>query len=171
MGKIMGCALLLGGVSGFLYSWIRSQREKQKRLEEFIIFLQKSIFAMETEKVKVIDYFTNYISADEQITRTLQKVAERLRQNIYPKGQNAWEEVLKEEEANLDFDKETFGVVLRAGTGFFGRSREENISFLQKSQKELEKMQERIMEKDAQERKVWVPVGMLGGVMVILLFI
>lgn len=171
MGKIVGCALLLGGVSGFLYSWIRSQREKQKRLEEFIIFLQKSIFAMETEKVKVIDYFTNYISADEQITRTLQKVAERLRQNIYPKGQNAWEEVLKEEEANLDFDKETFGVVLRAGTGFFGRSREENISFLQKSQKELEKMQERIMEKDAQERKVWVPVGILGGVMVILLFI
>lgn len=179
MGKIVGIVMLLGGVIGFLYSWICGQKERQKRMEEFIIFLQKSIFAMESEKIKVIDYFSNYVSRKSQIIgdndkvleNILHEIAKRLSMNTYPKGQDAWEEVLREEEANLDFDKETFGVILQVGNGFFGRSCEENICFLQKSLNELEKQQEKLKERDAKERKVWVPVGMLGGVMLMIMFV
>lgn len=171
MGKIIGIVLMLGGIAGILYQWIMLQKARQLRLEEFILFLQKSIFAMETERVKVIDYFAKYVSCDSEITESLREIAKRLGQNTYPKGQEAWEEVLKEEEQNWAFDKESFDVVLHAGNGFFGRSREENICFLQKSLREMEKLQAKIKEKDAQERKVWVPVGMLGGVMIMILLI
>ena len=179
MGKIVGMVFLIGGAAGLLYSWIGGLREKQRRLEEFILFLQKSIFAMETEKVRVIDYFAKYTSQNTQkeskqaeiLERILQEIARRLGTNTYPNGQTVWEEVFKEEEQNLAFDQETFALVLQTGNGFFGRSRAENVGFLKKSLKELEKQQERIKEKDAQERKVWVPVGMLGAVMVTLLFL
>lgn len=162
---------MLIGVAGVLYSWICCQNAKQKRLEEFILFLQKSVFAMETEKVRVIEFFSNYRCSDEVIEDTLQEMACRLSQNIYPKGQSVWEEVLKEKEQNWKFDKETFGLIVGAGNGFFGRNRNENICFLQKSMKELETQKNNIKIKDAQERKVWLPVGMLGGIMLTILLI
>jgi len=179
MGKIVGMFLVLGGVVGVLYSWISMQKEKQMRLEEFILFLQKSIFAMESEKVKVIDYFAKYVyqhsrsaeKCETLLEKSLHKISERLSTNTYPNGQTVWEEVFKEEEQNWNIDKETFGVVLRVGAGFFGRSREENICFLQKSLRELENLQVKINEKDAQERKVWVPVGMLGTIMMLIVFL
>lgn len=170
MGKIVGMLLVLGGVAGVLYSWISVQREKQMRLGEFIVFLQKSIFAMETEKIKVIDYFAKY-KCEPVLEKTLHEIAKRLATNTYPKGQDAWEEVLKEEEQNFAFDTETFEVMLRAGSGFFGRSCEENICFLQKNLQELENLRRVIKEKDAQERKMWVPVGMLGAIMLMIIFI
>lgn len=179
MGKIIGIALVFCGIVGVLYQWIASQKAKQLHLEECILFLQKSIFAMESEKVKLIDYFAKYVSRDSRITRksetalekSLHEIAKRLASNTYPNGQSVWEEVLKEEEQNWALDKETFGVVLHAGASFFGRSREENICFLQKSLRELEQQQAKMKEKDAQERKVWIPVGMLGGLMITILFI
>jgi len=179
MGTIIGIILVLGGAMGCLHSWIRVQKERQIRLNECIVFLQKSVFAMGTEKVKVMDYFAKYKSQDTQIApskdiileRTLHEIAKRLATNTYPKGQAAWEEVLKEEEADFDFDKETFEILLRVGNGFFGRSCEENLCFLQKSINELENQQKKMKERDAQERKIWVPVGMLGAVMLLIIFV
>lgn len=171
MGKIMGVFLVFCGVAGILYTWMMQQKERQMRLEEMLLFLQKSVFAMEKEKVKVIDYFANYISDESKIEKLLHEISKRLAMNIYPNGIVVWEEVFKEEEQNLMFDKATFEILLRTGNGFFGRSRVENICFLQKSIQELEEMQEKMKEKDMQERKVWIPVGMLGTLMTLILFI
>lgn len=165
MWRLIGGALLVFGVTGLLYNWIFEQREKQKRLEKIILFLQKSIYDMETEKIKVIDYFA------KQEFKVLKEISNRLSTNTYPNGQSVWEEVFEEEKQNLSFDKETFQIILQAGNGFFGRSRDENISFLKKSLKELEVQQANIKAKDAQERKVWVPVGMLGAVMIVIVFL
>ncbi|MBQ8518398.1 MAG: hypothetical protein IJ455_02185 [Agathobacter sp.] len=179
MGKIVGIVLAFGGVAGYLYSWIHMQKEKEMRLEEFIFFLQKTIFAMETENVKVMEYFARYESKNGQmcgekgsiLEKSLHEIAKRLATYTYPKGQEAWEEVFKEEEQAWAMDSETFGVMLHAGAGFFGRSRQENICFLQKSIDELEKQQVKLKENDAQQRKVWIPVGMLGTVMLLIVFV
>ena len=171
MGKIIGMVLVLGGIAGGLFQWMEIQKEKQHRIEEFCVFLHKSIFRMESERIKVIDYFANYVSRDQRITEALQEISKRLSQNIYPDGQSVWEEVLNEMDWNLDLDKETYAVILKSGNGFFGRNREENISFLKKQLEELERQQVKSKEKDAKERKVWVPVGMLSGVMLVLLFL
>ena len=80
-----------------------------------------------------------------------------------------WEEVLKEQDWNLD--EEMFSIILKSGNGFFGRNREENSSFLKKQLEELEKQKIKGKEKDAKERKLWIPVGMLSGVMLVILFL
>lgn len=179
MGKIAGILLVLSGVSGVLWSWMIQQKEKQMQLEEVIQFLQKSIFVMENEKVKLITHFEKYTAIDGLkkdknetiLEKTLHEIAKRLESNTYPNGQMVWEEVFMEEEQNWAVDNVTLGLLLQAGNGFFGRCREENICFLQKSIYELEKMREKIKEKDMQDRKVWVPVGLLGAVMLLIMFV
>lgn len=179
MGKIVGIFFVLGGVAGCLYSWVMQQKNRQMMLEELIRFLQKSVFAMENEKIKIVEYFSRYTSMDggmadkdaHVLEKSLHEIAKRLATNTYPEGLLAWEEVFKEEEQNWALDKEIIEVLLRAGNGFFGRSREENICFLQKSIQELEDAKQKVKEKDVQERKVWVPVGMLGALMITILFI
>lgn len=169
MGKIIGIVLLLGGISGSLYQWMQMQKERQKRVEEFGLFLHKSIFAMETERIKVIAYFAKYKGEDSKLTDALQEISRRLRENIYPNGQMVWEEVLKEAKESWNLDKETFDIVLKSGIGFFGFSREENICFLKKQMEELEKRKKINKESDAKERKVWVPVSLLGGIMFVIM--
>ena len=178
MFKVIGGLLVLGGVSGFLQSWIGTQKKQQMRLELFLLFLQKSLYVMQTEKVKVIDYFKRYIDQetvllenhDTTLNQVLEELVRRLSSNNYPNGQMVWEEVFGESES-FQFDSEVFRTIVQAGNGFFGRSREENIGFLKREIKELEKQQEKIKEKHIQERKVWIPVGMLGSLMLVILFL
>ena len=51
MGKIVGIVLLLFGIAGGLYQWLELQKERQMRIEEFCLFLHKSMFRMQTEKI------------------------------------------------------------------------------------------------------------------------
>lgn len=171
MGKVIGILLLFGGIVGFLYDWINTQKACQNRVEAFLVFLHKAMFAMDTENIKLIPYFEQYKCEDGVLNETLQEIAYRLKQNIYPKGQSVWEEVYKEKKQNWDLDEETFGFIIHAGNGFFGKNVSENICFLQKSIKEIELQQKKNKEKSARERKVWIPVGMLSGLMIVILFI
>ena len=169
MGKIGGIVLVLGGIAGSLYQWIEMQRERQMRVEEFCLFLHKTIFQMETEKVKIIEHFAKYDTADAIMKESFQEISKRLRDNIYPNGVLVWEEVLKRK--NWHLDKEMYFIILKSGTGFFGKSREENICFLKKQLEKLENQQIKTKEKDANERKVWIPVGMLSGIMLVILLL
>lgn len=171
--------MVLGGVAGVLNSWITEQKKHQKILDEFIRFFEKSISTMEKERVKVVTHFEKYVSQmlgdinteKNLLSQVLSEIAARLSTNTYPNGQVVWEEVFQEVKQTVAFDKETYAILLQAGNGFFGQSREENIRFLQKSIRELEEQQKKCREKNAQERRVWVPVGMLGAVMLVIILI
>ena len=170
---------MLGGMAGVLYSWSFAQREKMIWLESFLRFLKKSRYAMQSERIKLVDYFKKYIaqdlsartSAETSFTSMLEEMINRLSTNTYPNGQMVWEEVFKEKRQKLQFDNEVFQILVQAANGFFGGSREENICFLEKSIEQLEQQQRNMKEKNVQERKVWIPVGMLGVMMLIILFL
>ena len=143
MWKVIGSVLLLVGAAGVLYSWVLEQREKEKRLEVFLHFLQKSLAFMQTEKLRVVDYFSRYgeiylrSEREAVLERDLGEISKRLASNTYPNGQMVWEEVFQGED--WGFDREIASIIVQAGNGFFGRSRGENISFLEKSIKDLDK--------------------------------
>ncbi len=171
MWKAIGMMCLFGGIVSFLYDWVLRQKMRHNRLEEFIIFLQKSSFAMEEEKVRIIDYFESYRSRDCVLEETLKEIANRLKKNIYPNGQMVWEEVFGEKKEKWNYDEEILSLILAAGNGFFGKRRSENLCFLRKSIQQLEMQRDKQREKDAQERKVWIPVGMLSGIMLMIILI
>ena len=169
MGKVVGIVLVLGGIAGGLYQWIVTQNEEQKRIEEFCFFLHKTIFGMKSEKLRMIEHFEKYHNRDPGWQLVFQEISKRLKGNIYPNGVTVWESVLNETDWGLN--DEIFEVMLKCGNGFFGKTKEENISFLKKQLEELEKLQKREREKNAKERNVWVPVGMLSGLMFVILFL
>jgi len=171
VGKLLGIICIMGGIAGYLHQWQCEQKKQRERVEEFLLFLRKTVFVMETENIKVAKLLENYQTQEVVLKHTLSQIAKRLSLNIYAKGESAWEEVFREEEQNWGLDKETFGLIINAGSGFFGRNRSENLSFLQKSIRELEEKEKKNREQDAKKRKVWVPVGMLGGLMLVILFI
>lgn len=171
MGKGVGLAGLFLGIIIFLYDWVMGQKIRRSRLEELIVFLQKSIFSMEEEKIRMIDHFEGYQSRDEVLVETLGEIASRLKKHIYPNGQMVWEEVFREKKEQWNYEEETFYIILAMGNGFFGNKRSENLCFLKKSLKQLEMQRDRQKDKDAQERKVWIPVGMLGGIMLMIVLI
>lgn len=171
MGKLIGITLIIGGIAGYLHSWLSMQKERRERVKLFIVFLQRAVFLMEAENVKVGQLFRSHYDKESLLNETLSEIATRLEFNIYPKGESIWEEVFKEKEQNWDVDKDTFGLIINAGNGFFGKNKAENICFLQKSINELEEQEKKNREKDAKERKVWIPVGMLSGLMIVILFI
>lgn len=171
MGKIIGMGLVLAGIAGMLYSWVTMQKQRVRRMEICIAFLQKTIFAMKEENIKIIRYLESYESRESVLDATLQEVASRLRQNVYPDAVLVWQEVMHEKKDVWNVNDDVFEVLLEIGQGLFGRTLEQNICFLEKSLKRLEKLNGHVRETDAKERKVWIPVGMLGGIMLILIFI
>lgn len=171
MGKLIGITFIMSGVAGYLCQWKNQQRKRRERVSDFIFFLHKSRFRIETENIKVIQLLENYQIKENILEETLAEIAARLQLNIYPQGQSIWEEVFREKEQNWDVDKETFELMIHAGNGFFGRNRGENICFLQKSIRELEEQEKKNRERDAKERKVWIPVGMLSGMMFVILLV
>lgn len=171
MGKLLGIAFIIGGMAGYLYSWQGKQRVCRDRVTDFITFLQKCVFIMGTENKKISHLLREYRGMTCELNVTLSEIARRLELNIYPQGQSIWEEVFREKEQNWDVDKETFELMIHAGNGFFGRNRGENICFLQKSIRELEEQEKKNRERDTKERKVWIPVGMLSGMMLVILLV
>ena len=172
MWKGIGVLSILAGIAGILSSWTKMQKARQARVEEYIQFIHRSIFIMESEKLKVIDYFLNYRATEDKfLEKILHEIARRLQSNTYSTGYAAWQEVFMEEKKEWALEEDLFQNILQAGYGFFGRSRQENISILRRKLDELEALQKKSKEKDAQERKIWIPVGMLGGLMITILFL
>ena len=171
MGKMIGMFGLLGGIAYLLYIWVKEQNSQYRRIAELVVFLQKSIFAMEEEKLHIIDYLRNYSCREKILDETLQEIARRLEQKVYPSGEQVWEDVFLEKKHKWELDEETFEMVLGIGRGFFGKRRSENLSFLQRGLRNLEQQQKKKKEKDAKERKVWIPVSMLGGVMLMIILV
>lgn len=179
MWKLLGVLLTFCGVAGILNRWVKEQKNRQMRLDAFLLFLQKSLHVMQKEKIRISDYFQRVIeqntvcsdNRNEILQMSLEEIIKRLSLHTYPNGQLVWEAVFRELEGVWDFDKEVFQIIVQAGNGFFGGSREENISFLQKSIQELEEQKTKLSEKNEQERKVWIPVGMLGTMMFVIIFL
>ena len=170
MWKVLGAVCVLAGVAGILYNWTLEQKKKEQRLDAFLFFVRKAIFAIDTEKARIIPLFSSY-DGEPQLTQILHKVAQELSLNVNPKGEKVWENIFLEEEKHLGFEPEVLQMIVQMGKGFFGRSREENITFLKKYVEEIEEQKKTISIRDKQARKIWVPLGMLGALMIIILFL
>lgn len=169
--KVIGILILgIGGV-GEIYEWIARNKSRQKRLEELIIFLKKSRYAMEEEKVRWIPFFQTYESEDELVNETLRQVGDYLEQHRYPYGEEAWKSVFLERKNEWNCKESCFQVFMQMGGAFFGRSKQENGAFMERSIRQLEECKQKEIERFAEEKKVWIPVSMLGGVLLVILLL
>lgn len=171
MWKILGIFLFGMGTMGEIYEWIARTKSRQKRLDEMLLFLKKAKYAMEEEKVRWIPFFYQYESNDAIVTETLHEIASRLEEHRYPYGEDAWKAIFLEKKKEWNCKEASFQVLIQVGRAFFGRSRQENGEFMDSYIKQLEICKGEEKQKFAEEKKVWIPVSVLGGVMLVILLI
>lgn len=169
--KLVGITIIGIGIAGVIYDWLLRQRNRRKRLEELLSFFRKAVYAMEETKIHWIVFFEDYMGNDECLSESLHEVAQKLRENRYPKGELAWQEVMKEKKADWDFSKEAFELLMASGAAFFGKSKAENLELLRLYIKLFTDCKQKEIEDFAEKRKVWIPVGALGGIMLVIILI
>ena len=169
--KIMGILCIAIGIAGYSFDWISRHITRRKRMEEILIFLRKAAYAMEETHTPWIRFFEEYQSGDLCVTESIHEVARRLKENCYPRGELAWRDVVTEKEKTYDLSKEAFELLFHSGDAFFGKSQKENLELLNLYKKEFYECKERERMEFAEKKRVWIPVGALGGVMIIIVLI
>jgi stage III sporulation protein AB len=169
--KMIGSLIIVFGLAGYMKEWIFRNLSRGKRLEELLSFLRKAVYALEETHTTWIRFFEEYEGQEKCIVESVHEVAKRLKEHRYPKGELAWQEVMIEQKEAIDLSKEAFELVSHVGDAFFGRSQKENLESLRWYIKLLEKCKEQEGKAFIEKKKVWIPVGALGGVMIIIILI
>lgn len=171
MLKFLGVVFLGIGIASGLREWVLNEKQKMIRKEEMYFFLQKIIYLMKEGQCFLSIFFKEYQSRDQQFQTCIFKVGKNLEKNVYPKGELAWQEAFNDNKKNLALSQEIFEIIMNSGEGIFGKCKEENIKFLEYKMEELKACNQKEKEKFLEQKKVWLPVATLGGVMLMIIFL
>ena len=171
MVQFLGICLLGVGIFGSIYEWIMRQRNRKRRMDNLLDFLRTISFTMEESNIFWIPFLEEYVSEDEAIQEVLYKLLQNLKENKYPKGELAWQEAIKGCEEQWDFSKESMELLYGIGKGFFGKSRKENLEIIHMYMHLLQECKEKEQKEFAEKKKVWIPVTLLGGIMLVIVLI
>ncbi len=171
MLKLLGVTAVMTAILGMLFSWQARERGRIARLKELEGFLRRTYYAMQAEHVRIIDYAQQYRSREAVLEDTLRHLAGLLLENIYATGEQAWNAACDLEKKNWGLGQDAWELLLSCGTALFGRNLEENLNALSEMNKRIEKLIEEERCEFAEKRKVFTPIGLLGGVMLIVVLL
>lgn len=171
MERVMGTALILAGCAGCLLWWIENEKKRQAMMEECIRLFSQWKYALEREHIRLYDFLEQYEPRRAELGELLSEVKKQLLKNCYPSGQLVWQTALQEKKCVLSLQGEAYIVLRDAGDAFFGNSSEESLRCIGVCTARMEKCL--IYERDefAKKRKVYMPAGMLGGLMLVIFLI
>ncbi len=171
MLKLFGAIVVMSATFGMLFAWQKKERERITRLKELSAFLERTYYAMQTEQVQMIVQVKRYRSKDETLQNTLFGLAEMLTEHTYATGEQAWNAACEMEKKNWGFGQDAWELLLSCGTALFGMNLTENLNALSGRNRLLEKLIEEESCEFAEKRKVFTPIGLLGGVMLIVILL
>lgn len=168
MDKLIGMLLILFGCAGMLYHWYERQRRRQRTIAAFFHLFTSWEYCLMCQKVRLKDFLAQYTGREPQIQVFLAGLLEAVETCRYPSGDELWRQALGSGQVMLDLDAELLELLLPAGEAFFGTNQRENIQCAHASG---ERLRERLAQERAQfsqKQKVYLPVGMLGGVLLVI---
>lgn len=171
MGKLSGTALVLLGCAGLVASWAAAQKRRQAAAEELIRLLAAWAYSLERERVRLPEFLAGFVSRQEAVALFLGDLAEALAVRRERSGALLWRRVLEENRPRLDLGAEMWELFLSADGAFFGTSSRESLRCAEVCRRRMEECLERERAEHARRRKLYTPLGMLGGVLIILLLI
>jgi stage III sporulation protein AB len=163
--------LILAGCLGTLLAWRQSERRKQAMMEECIRLFSRWCYGVKKEKIRLYDFWETYETNQPPMGELLQTVCEQLQQNCYASGQQVWRKTLSEQRKQLLLTGEAYTVFCDAGDGFFAYSSKESLRCMEACQERMEQtlLQER--EEFFKKQRIYMPAGMMGGMILIILLV
>ncbi len=171
MVKLVGSAVLLIGAAGTLLSWYCREQARIRRIQIWIDFLHATEYAMEIEHVNMTVYMEQAKVNEPVLLQTIRETGALLGKHLVPFGEEAWDNVCKRYREEWDVSEEVWSLVLSCKDVFFGRNLAENIEKSKGIRKRLTGLLEEEKRRFAEQKKVYVPVGMLGSCMFLLIFL
>lgn len=171
MGRIIGMVCILMGCAGALLNWYERKKRQQAFMGECIRLFSRWQYALLKEHMRLYDFIESYDGRWKEMDDLMQELERRLQQNCYPSGIVAWQQLLQEKRHILPLGEESFHIFSDAGDAFFGNSREEVLRCTEACRLRMEEALAAEKKETVRRWKVYMPVGMLGGVMLIILLI
>ena len=126
---------------------------------------------LEVRQMRIAEFLETYPYDVPELEHVADEVQHDLLLHIYPTGQEVWQKVLKRQKHTLGLPEDAFQVLLRAGEGFFGNNHRQTQQCITSCIRQMETVIGEEREHYLEKRKVYMPVGMLTGVMVVILLL
>lgn len=171
MGKLLGTILILCGSAGCLYSWRENEKKKQAFMEECIRLFSFWNYVLKQEHMRLYDFLESYETEWKEMQTLLLNLKGILEKNSYASGRAAWQEVLLLNKKKLPLRGEAYSILEKAADSFFGNSSMESLRCIGVCRERMEEELIRHRREYAAKQKVYMPLGMLGGLMLVIFLI
>lgn len=171
MLNTFGCLGIIFGTVGVLLAWEEQQCMKRRYLQEMYQMFRKGKYALVGQQMRCTEFFKEYHSSVKEIEQACKSICKKLLEHEVSSGEQAWKAVWEEMMLPYHFSKEEREVVRMSGAAFFGKNLKETEELFTIYQKQYEYLVNQRKEVYREKRRVVLPVGMLSGIMLIILFI
>lgn len=171
MGKLVGGACVLIGFVILLACWMGRMKRNIRNMLAIVRFLQSWAYVLEVRQMRVAEFLETYPYDVPELEHVADEVQHDLLLHLYPTGQEVWQKVLERQKHTLGLPEDAFQVLLRAGEGFFGNNHRQTQQCITSCIRQMETVIGEEREHYLEKRKVYMPVGMLTGVMVVILLL
>lgn len=171
MGKLTGIVLIICGCGGFLVNWYERQKKSQGAAAAFAQLLASWEYCLEREKMRLSDFLEQYTAGNDLLDDFLETLNRTMKTCSFPTGDALWREILKQYREDFDASDVIWELMISASGAFFGGNRRESMQCAKATRRRIE---EQLMEERREfvrRQKVYMPVGMLGGVLLVILLI
>lgn len=171
MGRLFGSVLILAGCAGVLLGWREGERKRQAMMEECIRLFSQWSYSVKREHIRLLDFWRQYTPQQPQMGEFLEEVTQMLLRNCYPTGQEVWREVIYNRRKTLMLRGEALVVLQEAGDAFFGNNSMESLRCMEVCRERMEQCLAASREEFLKKQRVYMPSGMLGGMILIILLV
>ena len=174
MLKLIGCCGIIVGAAGLFFEWKSREKKQIQQLQELEHFLQKGAFSIEKECKPSRVFFQEYIEWDGKdpvFVGILQELEENLKSNTFSTGEKAWQAAWETYKEKWRPGEEEWQVILSMGETFFGKDRKEMVFQMRAYEQRLLKLEQAKKDQMAEKGKIYMPLSISGGLMIILLLI
>lgn len=171
MGKLVGSVCILTGCLVLLICWMESTKQSQCVMQEMVRFFRSWEYVLQTKQTRVIEFLEMYPFRQAELQSVADDVRKELCLHTYPTGQIVWQKILKKHTNAIRVPQEAYQILLRAGESLFGTNSTENLHCIQLCIQQMQQCIEEERKSFREKRKVYMPVGMLTGVMIVILLL
>lgn len=175
MLKLTGAVVVLLACAGFLHSWQSSWKSRIWELEQLCRLYRSARHAMEEERIHIPDFVRRYRCQEcpkESATNAMLEYLESfLKEHSYSTGEEAFRQACLQTREAWYLSGEEWEALLHSGGSFFGRNLAENAQGLLLCEEKMKAFCQRAGQEYREKNKVWTPVGMLLGVMIVVVLL
>jgi hypothetical protein len=184
MLKLIGSAVIVAACAGILQSWRRDCILRIQEMEQLCDLYRSARWRMQTEHITMPSFFRQYASAlaekksgtsfaniagDSAVTEFADTFAGFLEERTYPTGELAWQEAVKCLDWHLK--REEMALLVQSGSAFFGRDLSDNLKKLDGFEAQMKECHRRANAEFAEKNRVFTPVGLMLGVLLVIVLL